>query len=308
MKHPNFSIHLRLLGMAALWGGSWPWGRVVAQAMPPLAAASLRFLLASLVLLPWLFRKVRGNPWRRLSSGQWFGLFAASAVGVFGYSTCFMLGLRTVAAGKASLVVAFNPAVTLLLAAWIFREPLNHIIAMGMVLAVSGALIVLTHGAPWRILAGDLGMGELLLLGGVACWVAYPLIGKVVLTDIDALTTTATTTLLGSAMLCTLSLAVEGTAGWARLAEGPANAWLALVALAYGATALAYAWFFDGVKALGASPAAGYISLVPVFGVIFSALWLGEALDASLLIGGLAAVMGMVIMHLGRMGVKTTPA
>ena len=27
-------IHLQLIGMAILWGASWPWGRVVAQAMP----------------------------------------------------------------------------------------------------------------------------------------------------------------------------------------------------------------------------------------------------------------------------------
>ena len=27
-------IHLQLIGMVILWGASWPWGRVVAQAMP----------------------------------------------------------------------------------------------------------------------------------------------------------------------------------------------------------------------------------------------------------------------------------
>ncbi len=50
-----FGPHLRLVGMALLWGASWPAGRVVAQNMPPLAAASLRFLLAAAVLLPWLY-------------------------------------------------------------------------------------------------------------------------------------------------------------------------------------------------------------------------------------------------------------
>ena len=44
--------HLRLIGMALLWGASWPAGKVIAQNMPPLAAASLRFLLAAMVLLP----------------------------------------------------------------------------------------------------------------------------------------------------------------------------------------------------------------------------------------------------------------
>ena len=38
-------IHLQLIGMAILWGASWPWGRVVAQAMPTFVASSLRFFL-----------------------------------------------------------------------------------------------------------------------------------------------------------------------------------------------------------------------------------------------------------------------
>ena len=35
-------IHLQLIGMVILWGASWPWGRVVAQAMPTFVASSLR--------------------------------------------------------------------------------------------------------------------------------------------------------------------------------------------------------------------------------------------------------------------------
>ena len=38
-------IHLQLIGMVILWGASWPWGRVVAQAMPTFVASSVRFFL-----------------------------------------------------------------------------------------------------------------------------------------------------------------------------------------------------------------------------------------------------------------------
>ena len=33
-------IHLQLIGMVILWGASWPWGRVLAQAMPTFVASS----------------------------------------------------------------------------------------------------------------------------------------------------------------------------------------------------------------------------------------------------------------------------
>jgi len=288
--------------MAALWGASWPWGRVLAQTMPPLAAASLRFIIASVALLLWMQWRGGLQPIARLSSKQWLGLACAAAAGVLGYSTFFMLGVQLVPAGKASIVVTLNPAATLLLAALLFGERLNARIVLGMVLAVVGAWIAIAGGANVGNWLHHTGRGELLLLGCVASWVTYTLIGRVVLKGLDALTTTTVTSLIGAVMLGALSLAMEGTAGWSRLPAAPWTSWACLAAMALGATALAYAWFFEGVKVLGAGAAAGYIALVPVFGILFSSLWLGEALPASLLLGGGIAVAGMATMHFARYG------
>lgn len=296
------TTHLQLLGMAALWGASWPWGRVLAQTMPPLAAASLRFVLASLALLLWMHYRGGLLPLARLTSKQWLGLACAAAAGVLGYSTFFMLGVQLVPAGKASIVVTLNPAATLLLAALLFGERLNARIVLGMVLAVVGAWIAIAGGASIGTWLDHTGRGELLLLGCVACWVAYTLMGRIVLRGLDALTTTTATSLIGALMLGALSLVMEGTAGWGRLSTAPWTSWACLALMALGATALAYAWFFEGVKVLGAGAAAGYIALVPVFGILFSSLWLGEALHPSLLIGGSIAVAGMATMHFARYG------
>ncbi|MBF1215508.1 MAG: EamA/RhaT family transporter, partial [Haemophilus parainfluenzae] len=48
-------IHLQLIGMVILWGASWPWGRVVAQAMPTFVASSVRFFFAIIPLIIWLY-------------------------------------------------------------------------------------------------------------------------------------------------------------------------------------------------------------------------------------------------------------
>lgn len=300
MASSNFPTHLRLLGMAAFWGASWPWGRVIAQSVPPLAAASTRFVLASLVLVLWLYRSGRLEAMLALSARQWGGMACAAAAGVLGYSTFFMLSLQVMPAGKAAIVVTLNPAATLLLAAVFFGEHLNWRIALGMAMAATGALIAITGGSPLQLLAGGTGVGELYLLGCVACWVAYTLIGRAVLTGVDALVTTTVTALIGAAMLLAMSFAVEGGAAWSSLFEAEPKVWGGLAALSFGATALAYAWYFDGVKYLGAGAASGYITLVPVFGVVFSSLWLGESMNLSLAVGGLIAVAGMAAMHFGR--------
>ena len=292
--------HLRLVGMALLWGASWPAGKMVAQNMPPLAAASLRFLLAAMVLLPWMYYTVGFAGLKKWTAQRWLGMALAGAAGVFGYAALFLMGLKHIPAGKAALLITLNPVVTLLLAVWIFKERINGVIALGMAVAAMGAVVVISHGNPLEIFSGALGVGEWMILGCVACWVSYTLLGRWVMDGVDALSATAVTSTLGALMLLATSLAVEGTQGFVSAFQAKPEAWGALLFLAWGATALAYAWYFSGVKALGAGAASGYITLVPVIGVILSALLLGESVDNSMLIGGAMAVMGTAVMNWGR--------
>jgi drug/metabolite transporter (DMT)-like permease len=294
VKGAEFGVHLRLLGMALLWGASWPAGRVLAQAMPPLAGSAWRFSLAVVLLLAWLRWHLGG--WPQLSRRQWLGLLAAGTVGVFGYSAFFMLALKDVEASRAAVVVTTNPVFTTLLAAWWFKERFNARIGLGLALAVIGAATVLTHGAPWKALAGDIGRGEWLLLGCIATWSAYALMGKRLMAGIDSLTAT-----IGCLLLWAAAFVFEGPSAvrGAVIGLSPA-AWASLVFLAVGATVLAYAWFYRGIEVLGAGVASSYISLVPVFGVASSVLLLGERLDASLLVGGALAIVGVLVANRAR--------
>lgn len=293
------AVHLRLLGMALLWGASWPAGRLFAQAMPPLSGSAWRFTLAALLLVAWM--QWQHRQWPRLTQRQWLGLAWAGAIGVAGYAVFFMMALQRVEASRAAVVVTTNPVFTTLLAAWLFKEKFNARIALGMVCALTGAATVLTHGAPWALFTGGIGVGEWLLLGCIASWVAYTLIARALLAGIDSLAATAITSVFGTALLWTVALAVEGAPVAAdSLAALSVVGWVSMVFLAVGSTVLAYAWYFRGVAVLGAGTAASYISLVPVFGVASSLLVLGESLDASLLIGGALAVAGVVLTNRAR--------
>ena len=296
----HWGPHLRLIGMSILWGASWPAGRIIAQSMPPLAGACLRFLLAVMVLLPWLYWAGGAGQLKHWSRKRWLGMVAAGATGVFGYAAFFLSGLQHLPAGKAALVITLNPVMTLLAAVWLFRERLNATIATGMGLALVGAIVVLSHGRPMDMLQGAMGMGELLILGCVVCWVIYTLIGRWMLTGVDALSTTTVTSAIGALLLLLASLAIEGPQAFALALQSGSTAWAALLFLAFGATALAYAWCFEGVKALGAGAASGYITLVPLFGVLISAWLLGESLDAPMVVGGTMAIAGTGLMNWGR--------
>ena len=296
-------IHLQLLGMAILWGASWPWGRVVAQAMPTFVASSMRFFIAIIPLVIWLYAANRFRYAKKLRPNQWLGLFLTALLGVFGYSTFFIWGLKYVPAGQATVIVATNPVFTTIFAIWLFKEKWNKWVANGMAIAVAGSLLAMTKGEPTQMLT-NFGFGQLLLLGALVCWVAYTLLARKVLVGIDSLTATTISSIFGFLLLFIGALIAESWQDWAIVLTLDQSTWFSLIGLALGATVLAYAWYFDGVKYLGAGNAAAYIILVPILGILFSAIWLNEQVDSSLLIGGTLAVSGLGIMHWGRRRIK----
>ena len=296
-------IHLQLIGMVILWGASWPWGRVVAQAMPTFVASSMRFFIAIIPLVIWLYAANRFRYAKKLRPNQWLGLFLTALLGVFGYSTFFIWGLKYVPAGQATVIVATNPVFTTIFAIWLFKEKWNKWVANGMAIAVAGSLLAMTKGEPAQMLT-NFGFGQLLLLGALVCWVAYTLLARKVLVGIDSLTATTISSIFGFLLLFIGALIAENWQDWAIVLTLDQSTWFSLIGLALGATVLAYAWYFDGVKYLGAGNAAAYIILVPILGILFSAIWLNEQVDSSLLIGGTLAVSGLGIMHWGRRRIK----
>ena len=296
-------IHLQLIGMVILWGASWPWGRVVAQAMPTFVASSVRFFFAIIPLMIWLYAANRFKYAKQLRPNQWVGLLLTALLGIFGYSTFFIWGLKYVPAGQGTMVVASNPVFTMFFAILLFKEKWNRWVVLGMIIAISGSLLAMTKGNPTNLLQ-NFGFGQMLLLCALVCWVAYTLLARKVLIGIDSLTATTISSIFGFIMLTLTALWTESADGWATVLQLNGTQWFSLLGLAFGATVLAYAWYFDGVKHLGAGNASAYIILVPILGILFSSVWLNEQVDSSLIIGGILAVSGLGIMHWGRRLIK----
>jgi drug/metabolite transporter (DMT)-like permease len=292
-------VHLGLCGMTLLWGLSWPAGRAIAQSLPLLSSSAWRFSLAALVLLSW--SRWALGAWPSLSWRQWAGLAAAGAVGVFGYTLFFMYGMHRVEASRAAVVVTTNPVFVTLAAAWLFGEPFNRRIGLGLALAVLGAATVMTHGQPWTLLTGSVGAGEWLLVGCILSWAAYSLMAKRLMVGVDSLTATAMSAAVGCALLWAAAVVVEGPAvAFESLpAITPEQTGL-LLFMALGPTVLSYVWFFRGISALGAGVSSSYISLVPVVGVSSAVLLLGEPLEWSLAVGAAMALSGVVMANRAR--------
>jgi drug/metabolite transporter (DMT)-like permease len=283
-------IYLKLVAAAAIWGGTFIAGRIVSTQMDSVTGALGRYLVACLGIVAVASWLEGGLP--KLNRGQVRGTAILGLTGVFLYNILFFAALEILPAGRTSLFVPFNPVMVLIGAVIVFRERLTPIRWFGVVLAFIGLSIVVSRGDIFALFRSGIGRGELMMFGAVFAWAAYTLVGRVILKGLTPIAATAYASLWG-----TLFIALW----WAlHLNSMPPLKWsgsavLCMLYLGLFGTVIAFVWFYEGVKAVGAGRAAVFNNLVPVFGVLFAALILGEPVLKSMYVGGAIAIFGVFL-------------
>lgn len=287
------STKLKVVLAMIFWGGTFASGRYLSQSYHPFAIAFLRFGIASIFFIPALFYFLK---WPfALSPIQWLKVIVLGVTGIFSYNYFFFGGLSLVEAGKASVIIAINPAITAFLASVLLKESIVGKRILGAALALLGALVVVTQGDLTQIANGGFGKGELLLFGGVSSWVSYTLIGKIALKRIGPLQATGLSCLVGTALLFPFALE-NGLRQMIHSADF--IDWSNLFFLGFFATFLGFIWYYQGIHELGAARAASFINLVPVFGVAFGSLFLGETISISFFAGAILVIAGIRLSQL----------
>jgi drug/metabolite transporter (DMT)-like permease len=189
-------IYIKLLVTAFLWGGTFIAGRVVARNVGPFSAAFLRFAVASIFLLFITYKIEKRLP--PVRKGQVIPLILLGMTGVFSYNVFFFKGLKIIHAGRAAVIIACNPVVIALFASYLFKERLTLPKFAGIVISVTGAIVVISRGNPIEIMKGNVGLGEFFIFGCVMSWAAYSLIGKAVMKDLSPLLSVAYSSVVGA--------------------------------------------------------------------------------------------------------------
>ncbi len=274
--------------VALVWSGGWVAGKLGVTAVPPLELSAIRFAFASVLLLA--IARLAGA---RLGTER-LGLIALSAVfGILGYNALVLIGLTMTPASDAALIVpTLVPVLTALLAT-VVGEPLTRAKVAGFVLSATGAtLVILAGGASGGAWSGERLFGDLLHVGGAACWAVYATIGTVTLRTGSPLGVVGVSTLIGSAMLFPLGFLEHG---YRDVPAWPLDAWLAIAFLVIFPTVIGFVLFYWVVRRFGAGLAAMTSYLVPIGTLLLAALILGERPAPLQLVGGAVILLGVRI-------------
>jgi len=284
-------IYLKLLLMAIIWGGTFVTGRSLAQTVGPFEAAFFRFAIAS-VFLAFLLRRDEGSIGRPGKS-QIIPVILLGLTGAFLYNYFFLKGLKLIEAGRASVIIASNPIFIALFSAYFFKERLNLIKVIGIVISVGGAVIVISRGNVLTVLQGGLGWGEVYIFCCVASWVAFSMIGKAVMIDLSPLRSVTYSSIVGTLFLAAPAF-FEG--GFSFLAYS-LDEWAKIFYMGFFGTVLGFLWYYQGIQKIGPTRAGLFINFVPISAILLAFIFIGEPITRSLLIGTVLVSSGVYLTN-----------
>lgn len=277
---------LRLLLLAAIWGASFLFMRIVAPVIGSMPTAFFRASIAMLGLLAiLLLLRVKWNFHGKLGLCLVLGVINAGIP-----SAMYSMAALVLPAGYSAIINATTPMMGVLIGALFFAETMTMSRAAGVALGLFG-VAVLTRSGPAQL---DMG----LLFGALACLLAtacYGVAGFLTRRWISGRLDnrlTAFGSLLGASLfllpLFAGSLVLGAPASWGGWLE-----WTSLLALGLGCTAFAYVLYFRLLNDIGPIRASTTTFLIPIFGVLWGALLLDEPLSWAHLYGGILIAIAL---------------
>ena len=281
-------------GFAAIamvcWSGNWVLGRAVRADIPPIGLSFWRWTVASLILLPVA---LRGKPaeWRALRE-HWKLVAALGFLGAAVYQSVVYIGLHSTEATNALLLNATAPLFVIVIAWLISGDRVNARQMLGICISFVGAAILVSRGDLATLIQLKFNVGDLWIIGAVVIWGLYSVLLRFKPPAISRMMLVFCISVTGMAFLAPVYIWETATIQAVHL-----NGQTVLSILYTGifASVVAFIAFNETVARIGPSKAVYFLHLMPVFGAVFSFVFLGERLELYHMIGFPVALGGVLL-------------
>jgi len=290
----------RLLALAAIWGASFLFLRIIAPVLGTFPTAFFRVLLATAGLLVillllrtrWDFRGKLGLclVLGVINSGLPFALYSVAA--------------QLVPAGYSAIFNATTPMMGVLIGALFFTEELTLAKIIGVFSGLGGVALLMRIGpVPFDT---ELLLGALACLGATACYGFGGFLTRRWINQGEGLDSevVAFGSQLG-ATLCLLPLFGLSLLNAPPVNWGDSTVWLSLLGLGLVCTAFAYILYFRLLADIGPVKTLTVTFLIPPFGVLWGVIFLDEPLSWAYVQGG--ALIALALWLILRQAPTTRP-
>ena len=273
-----------LLLVMAIWGGGLVVAKIGMQDMTPMVYVTMRFVVATILLAPLL----------RFPMRHVLGLLGLSLTMGGLHFVVMFAGVKNIDAASASIILLIEVPLAALLAAIFYRDYLGWRRSIGMVVALVGVAVVI--GQPR--FEGNY-TSVLLILAGAVLWSCGSVQLKTMAARFGPLELIAWMNLFSLPQLLFATWLTEPDV-LQQLQRASIQSWVAVVYQASLGTFAAYFLWNRAMRKYDVNQTMPFTLTVPIYGVLFGWLVLGETITLSMLIGGILTVSGVAGVVLTR--------
>lgn len=320
-KKQEIIAYILLILTTIIWGGTWPLGRwlvseeVGGATIPPFMIAVIRYFLAVICFILILKFKEGTLNWQ-FAKEHWKILTLMGLLSVTLYQAGYLIGELLTSASDASIMVATNAVwVVILSSIFLKTERFAWRKMVGSLLAFIAVVIVV--GFSPNVNVENRILGDIVILLAALAYAAYTVISRFFLNKTrenteayqpSSIWIMTYVSLFGLLITTPISLIISPEflipASYLTI---PPRVWIGISYLAFISTIGAYTFYLEGVKRLNASRAAIFQALVPLFGVIFSAIFIQEAFDVLIYpFSLLLVIFGIILVNLKKKNINNT--
>lgn len=277
----RYFIELVILG--SLWGSSFLVTRISVDELGPVVLTMLRSFVASIALAPLLFA---GGHWQSFRQ-NWFHIFVIGIISTALPFICLSTATLYSTAGFASILNSLVPLFTAIIAWFWLKETLPMSAIVGILLGFAGVVVMLAD-------TQSISSGFFLLpvLAGMGAALFYALNGIYTRRFVREVSPVALAA--GCQFFACLFLLPMAWADWP---DQPVslNAWLCMVYLGVICTGVAFIIYFRLLRNAGVANTALVTYLVPVFAMLFGAVFIGETITLPMIAGAAFILTGIAL-------------
>jgi drug/metabolite transporter (DMT)-like permease len=274
------------LGAVLIWGVNTVVNKMAAGVIDPAAIGFFRWLIAGLIMTPFMWRTVWAQ--RQIVRAHLAQLFVLGLLGMVLYQCLAYVAAQTTTASNMGLLQALMPLIAVGLAVLWLGEVVSRGDVAGGIISLGGLLYLLSQGHPASILHRGVAVGDGLMLLACLAYAAYGVLLKrwaIPLSRWQSLFVQ----IWSANLLLFVYYLLSGTPPLT-MAGTPMVLFAALPV-----SILAPFLWMAGVHHLGPGRSMSIMNLLPLVTVAFAVLMLGESLHGYHLIGGGAALLGVLL-------------
>ena len=269
-----------------IWSGNMTINQLAVDAIAPSSIAFLRWVLALLVLTPFVLPAVWRH--RQALKREWPKLAFLGLLGMAMWQGLAYVAAETTSATNMGILAATVPLLTVLLSALILGESPSLGGVLGGLVALLGVAVLLGRGDPLSLLALEVSPGDALMVAAATCYALYGVMLKR-----WPMALPPWVMLYVQACFATLLLLPSYLLGPMTPVDGD-NVWLIAYAGIPASIVTTFLWM-RAIRQIGASKASIFLNLMPLFSALIAMAFLGERLASWHLLGGGLTLCGVIM-------------